>query len=67
MAVVEEGMIGGSSINIACIPAKALIQSARLMHAVRSADATTHGTDDKKVNMKKCIATFAPSLTDGQH
>jgi pyruvate/2-oxoglutarate dehydrogenase complex dihydrolipoamide dehydrogenase (E3) component len=38
VAVVEEGMIGGSCINVACIPSKALIQSARIMHAVQSAN-----------------------------
>lgn len=52
VAVVEEGMIGGSCINIACIPSKALIQSARLMHAVRTADALTHRPHDAKNDPK---------------
>jgi pyruvate/2-oxoglutarate dehydrogenase complex dihydrolipoamide dehydrogenase (E3) component len=33
VAVVERGMIGGSCINVACIPSKTLIQAARLAHA----------------------------------
>lgn len=33
VAVIERGMIGGSCINVACIPTKALIQSAGLTHA----------------------------------
>lgn len=37
VAVVERGMIGGSCINVACIPTKALIRSARVAHAVRNA------------------------------
>jgi pyruvate/2-oxoglutarate dehydrogenase complex dihydrolipoamide dehydrogenase (E3) component len=38
VAVVERGMIGGSCINVACIPTKALIQTARLIHAAREAE-----------------------------
>lgn len=37
VAMVERGLIGGSCINIACIPSKALIQSARLAHLHRRA------------------------------
>jgi probable pyridine nucleotide-disulfide oxidoreductase len=51
VAVVEEGMIGGSCINVACIPSKALIQSARIMHAVQSADILQGAAHDSKVDM----------------
>jgi pyruvate/2-oxoglutarate dehydrogenase complex dihydrolipoamide dehydrogenase (E3) component len=51
VAVVEEGMIGGSCINVACIPSKALIQTARIMHAVQSADILKGGAHDVKVDM----------------
>jgi pyruvate/2-oxoglutarate dehydrogenase complex dihydrolipoamide dehydrogenase (E3) component len=51
VAVVEEGMIGGSCINVACIPSKALIQSARIMHAVQSADILQGAAHDAKVDM----------------
>ena len=37
VAVIERGMIGGSCINVACIPSKALIHRARAMHAWRDA------------------------------
>ena len=37
VAVIERGMIGGSCINVACIPSKALIHRARRMHAWRDA------------------------------
>ncbi|KVE99450.1 FAD-dependent oxidoreductase [Burkholderia vietnamiensis] len=46
VAVIERGMIGGSCINVACIPSKTLIQNARNMHAWRSADATAHPVAD---------------------
>jgi probable pyridine nucleotide-disulfide oxidoreductase len=32
VAVIERGMIGGSCINVACIPTKTLIQNARIEH-----------------------------------
>ena len=53
VAVVEEGMIGGSCINVACIPSKALIQSARIMHAVQSADILQGAAHDSKVDMTR--------------
>ncbi|KUZ59019.1 FAD-dependent oxidoreductase [Burkholderia ubonensis] len=37
VAVIERGMIGGSCINVACIPSKALIHEARAMQAWREA------------------------------
>ncbi|MDN7178525.1 FAD-dependent oxidoreductase [Caballeronia sp. SEWSISQ10-4 2] len=51
VAVVEEGMIGGSCINVACIPSKALIQTARIMHAVQSADILKGAAPEAKVDM----------------
>lgn len=35
VAVVEAGMIGGSCINVACIPSKTLIRSAEITHLAR--------------------------------
>jgi pyruvate/2-oxoglutarate dehydrogenase complex dihydrolipoamide dehydrogenase (E3) component len=37
VAVIEAGLIGGSCINIACIPSKTLIRSAEVAHAARRA------------------------------
>jgi probable pyridine nucleotide-disulfide oxidoreductase len=48
VALVERGMIGGSCINIACIPSKALIQNARVAH-VRSARGEDPATDMPQV------------------
>ena len=38
VAMIEVGMIGGSCINIACIPSKALIRSAEITNFVAHAD-----------------------------
>ncbi len=35
VAVVEAGMIGGSCINVACIPSKTFIRSAEVAHALK--------------------------------
>lgn len=36
VAIIERGLIGGSCINVACIPSKTLIQNARNMHVWRA-------------------------------
>ncbi|MCD0484084.1 FAD-dependent oxidoreductase [Streptacidiphilus sp. ASG 303] len=38
VAMVERGMIGGTCINVACIPTKALVASARAVRRLRRAD-----------------------------
>ncbi|MDD0859293.1 FAD-dependent oxidoreductase [Arthrobacter alpinus] len=37
VAMVERGMIGGTCINVACIPTKTLVNSARLLALTRRA------------------------------
>ena len=64
VAVVEEGMIGGSCINVACIPSKALIQTARIMHAVHSADILKGGAPDAKVDMTQ-VHRWVREVVDG--
>jgi pyruvate/2-oxoglutarate dehydrogenase complex dihydrolipoamide dehydrogenase (E3) component len=44
VALIERGMIGGSCINVACIPSKALIQNARVAH-IRNSQNEASGTD----------------------
>jgi pyruvate/2-oxoglutarate dehydrogenase complex dihydrolipoamide dehydrogenase (E3) component len=39
VALVERGLIGGSCINIACIPTKTLVRSAEIAHLARNAHA----------------------------
>jgi probable pyridine nucleotide-disulfide oxidoreductase len=39
VALVERGLIGGSCINIACIPAKTLIRSGQVAKLVREREA----------------------------
>lgn len=64
VAVVEEGMIGGSCINVACIPTKALIKSARLVHAVQSAANILQTPADPKVDMAK-VHRSVKGVVDG--
>ncbi|HTJ92987.1 MAG TPA: FAD-dependent oxidoreductase, partial [Pararobbsia sp.] len=52
VAVIERGMIGGSCINVACIPTKALIRSARVAHAVSEAASYGIEVGPSRVNMK---------------
>src|SRR5690349_1509266 len=60
VAVIERGMIGGSCINVACIPSKTLIQNARNMHAWRVASAET----DRLANMASVHANVR-AVVDG--
>lgn len=53
VAVVERGMIGGSCINVACIPTKALIRSARVAHTVRHAGAFGVEVAEPHIDMKR--------------
>ncbi|HEY1610502.1 MAG TPA: FAD-dependent oxidoreductase, partial [Paraburkholderia sp.] len=56
VAVIERGMIGGSCINVACIPTKALIRSARVAHAVSEAASFGVDTGSRRVDMKRVRA-----------
>lgn len=38
VALVEEGQIGGTCINVACIPTKTMVASAKLLHHAHHAD-----------------------------
>ena len=38
VAVVEKGPLGGTCLNNGCIPSKALLASAELLHSIRAAD-----------------------------
>lgn len=38
VAMVEEGQIGGTCINVACIPTKTMVASAKLLHHVQHGD-----------------------------
>ncbi len=51
VALIEKGMIGGSCINVACIPSKALIQSAREIYASRTASTSRSGGEVQTTNM----------------
>lgn len=60
VAVIERGMIGGSCINVACIPSKALIHEARSMRAWRQAAERP----DLAANMQR-VSTSVRSVVSG--
>ena len=37
VAIVEQGHLGGTCLNVGCIPSKALLASAELLHSIRGA------------------------------
>ncbi len=58
VAMIEAGMIGGTCINVACIPTKTMVASAKVTHAVNEAqsygvNATFSNTDLAKVIERK--------------
>ncbi|PVX83649.1 dihydrolipoyl dehydrogenase family protein [Paraburkholderia unamae] len=60
VALIERGMIGGSCINVACIPSKTLIQNARNMQVWR----TMSAEPDLRVDMTKVHANVR-AVVDG--
>lgn len=64
VAVIERGMIGGSCINVACIPTKALIRSARVAHAINEAAAYGIEVGPARVNMKQ-VRDRVQGVVDG--
>jgi pyruvate/2-oxoglutarate dehydrogenase complex dihydrolipoamide dehydrogenase (E3) component len=64
VAVVEAGMIGGSCINIACIPTKALVRSAEVADTVRHAGAFGAGGGDVRVDMRRVASRTAEVVAD---
>lgn len=59
VAMIERGMIGGSCINVACIPTKALVRSAEVSHLVRHADAFGSQAGTAPVDMAAVAARTA--------
>ncbi|CAM2740570.1 oxydoreductase [Legionella steigerwaltii] len=58
VAMVEDNQIGGTCINVACIPTKTLVQSAKIAHYCRSAsdyglEATLAPVDFKAIRARK--------------
>ena len=51
VALIERGLIGGSCINVACIPTKTLVRSAEVAHLARGAAAFGVATAGISVNM----------------
>lgn len=53
VAMVERSMIGGTCINVACIPTKTLINSGRVLNAVRrAAEFGISGAKDPRMDLK---------------
>ncbi|MES1946942.1 mercuric reductase [Salinisphaera sp. C84B14] len=67
VTLIEKNRMGGDCLNTGCVPSKALIRSARLMHeirhsrdyGIRSASANFH-FQDVMDRVKSVVATIAP-------
>ncbi|MCW8408388.1 mercuric reductase [Legionella sp. PATHC035] len=64
VAMVEDNQIGGTCINVACIPTKTLVQSAKIAHYCRSAsdyglEATLAPVDFKAIRARKDAVVHA--------
>ena len=59
VALIERGLIGGSCINIACIPAKTLIRSAQVARLVRDRASFGMAAGSTKVDMSVVAARTA--------
>ncbi|MBC8740321.1 mercuric reductase [Paraburkholderia sp. UCT31] len=64
VALIERGMIGGSCINVACIPTKALIQNARIAH-VRNPQLRDGEVVDRPTTNMSQVARNVRSVVDG--
>jgi pyruvate/2-oxoglutarate dehydrogenase complex dihydrolipoamide dehydrogenase (E3) component len=64
VAVIERGMIGGSCINVACIPTKALIQNARIAHVRNAQLPASEGGEARGTNMAQ-VTRNVRSVVEG--
>ncbi|RFU44185.1 FAD-dependent oxidoreductase [Paraburkholderia sp. DHOC27] len=64
VALIERGMIGGSCINVACIPTKTLIQNARVAH-VRNARTGEGDTADRPKTDMAQVSRNVRAVVDG--
>jgi pyruvate/2-oxoglutarate dehydrogenase complex dihydrolipoamide dehydrogenase (E3) component len=70
VALIERGFIGGSCINVACIPTKALIRAAEVAHAVRGSAAFGIGAGAMHLDMQALAARTAgivAAMVDDHH
>jgi dihydrolipoamide dehydrogenase len=62
VSLIEDHKMGGDCLNYGCVPSKALIRSARLVHQIRHADEfgvkDAHGTVDFKAVMQRVHAVI---------
>jgi len=62
--LVERGMIGGTCINVGCIPTKALVKSAKVAHLVARAGDYGIVVDGWKTEMR-AVQTHRRAVVDG--
>ncbi|MBN1788605.1 MAG: dihydrolipoyl dehydrogenase [Sedimentisphaerales bacterium] len=53
VAIIEKGDIGGTCLNVGCIPSKALLASAHLLVLAKNAEALGVEIDNAKINWQK--------------
>lgn len=67
VTLIEKGEMGGDCLNTGCVPSKALIRSARLMHEIRNSErygirsaSAEFDFADVMARVKSVVATIAP-------
>ncbi len=55
-AVIERGHLGGTCVNVGCVPTKTLVASARAMHLARRGDEFGFSAGDIRVDMASVMA-----------
>ena len=53
VAIIEKGDIGGTCLNVGCIPSKALLASTHLLMLAKNADALGIEIDNAEINWQK--------------
>jgi pyruvate/2-oxoglutarate dehydrogenase complex dihydrolipoamide dehydrogenase (E3) component len=64
VAMIEQGMIGGTCINVGCIPTKTLAASAAVAELVSGQGSSGSASTVGRATWQACLPTSGPSCRD---